>query len=148
MPSSKGSSQAKDETLVSYVSCIGRQGLYHWCHLGSPLPHLEERKHSKFLLQSLIPGYQIPPALPATALCPPCSHLSHSKSLKMGKHTRYGARGCLWQSSEFRARRPGSVSRLCLRGNIKPCISPRLILGFFRHQMGFLLSHRVVWKIR
>ena len=23
-------------TQVSYVSCIGRQGLYHECHLGSP----------------------------------------------------------------------------------------------------------------
>ena len=78
MPFFRGSSQPKDGTLVSYVSCIGRQVLYHWCHLGIPLPHLKERKHSKFLLQSLIPGYQIPPALPATALCPPCSHPSHS----------------------------------------------------------------------
>ena len=25
----------RDQTWVSYVSCIGRQGLYHWCHLGS-----------------------------------------------------------------------------------------------------------------
>ena len=37
MPSFKGSSQPKDHTCVSYVSCIGRQVLYHWCHLGSPL---------------------------------------------------------------------------------------------------------------
>ena len=29
MPSFKGSSQPKDHTCVSYVSCIGRQVLYH-----------------------------------------------------------------------------------------------------------------------
>ena len=32
MPSSRGSSQSRDRTLISYVSCIGRQVL----HLGSP----------------------------------------------------------------------------------------------------------------
>ena len=35
MPYSRGSSQPKDGTQVSYVSCIGRQLLYHECHLGS-----------------------------------------------------------------------------------------------------------------
>ena len=34
MPSSRGSSQPRDGTCVSYVSCIGRQVLYHKCHLG------------------------------------------------------------------------------------------------------------------
>ena len=34
---SRGSSQARDQTRVSYVSCIGRQVIYHCCHLGSPL---------------------------------------------------------------------------------------------------------------
>ena len=29
MPSSRGSSQPRDQTHVSYVSCIGRQVLYH-----------------------------------------------------------------------------------------------------------------------
>lgn len=29
-------SQPRDETHVSYVSCIGRVVLYHQCHLGSP----------------------------------------------------------------------------------------------------------------
>ena len=33
MPSSKGSSQPRDQ---SYVSCIGRWILYHYCHLGNP----------------------------------------------------------------------------------------------------------------
>ena len=36
MPSSKGSSWPRHGTCVSYVSCIGRQVLYHECHLGSP----------------------------------------------------------------------------------------------------------------
>ena len=34
MPFSRRSSQPRDRTHVSCVSCIGRQVLYHWCHLG------------------------------------------------------------------------------------------------------------------
>ena len=34
--SSKGSSQPRDQTHISYVSCAGWQVLYHWRHLGSP----------------------------------------------------------------------------------------------------------------
>ena len=37
MPSSRGSSQPRDQTCTSYISCIGRQVLYHWHHLGNPL---------------------------------------------------------------------------------------------------------------
>ena len=29
MPSSRGSSQPRDQTQVSYISCVGRQILYH-----------------------------------------------------------------------------------------------------------------------
>ena len=36
MPSSRGSSQPRDRTHISYVSCIGRHFLYLQCHLGSP----------------------------------------------------------------------------------------------------------------
>ena len=36
MPSSRGSSLPRDQTQVSWVPCIGRKVLYHWCHLGSP----------------------------------------------------------------------------------------------------------------
>ena len=36
MSSSKGSVWPRDQTHVSYVSCIGRQVLYHERHLGSP----------------------------------------------------------------------------------------------------------------
>ena len=32
----KISSQPRDQTHVSYVSCTGRQVLYHWSQLGSP----------------------------------------------------------------------------------------------------------------
>ena len=35
MPFSRGSSQPKDRTRISFVSCIGRQALYHESHLGS-----------------------------------------------------------------------------------------------------------------
>ena len=36
MPSSRGSSQPRDKTCLSHVSCIGRQVLYHQLCLGSP----------------------------------------------------------------------------------------------------------------
>ena len=36
MPSFRVSSRPRDGIYVSYVSCIGRQVLYHSCHLGSP----------------------------------------------------------------------------------------------------------------
>ena len=32
---SRGSSQPRDKTHVPYVSCIGRQIVYHWYHMGS-----------------------------------------------------------------------------------------------------------------
>ena len=35
MPSSRGSSRPRDQTHVSYASCVGRQVLYHWSHLES-----------------------------------------------------------------------------------------------------------------
>ena len=37
VPSSGGSSQSRDRTCVSYVSCIGRWVLYHQCHLAMPI---------------------------------------------------------------------------------------------------------------
>ena len=33
----RGSSGPRDQSHISYVSCIGRQVLYHWYHLGSPI---------------------------------------------------------------------------------------------------------------
>ena len=37
MPSSRRSSQPRDSTKVSYVSCFSRWVLYHQCNLGSPI---------------------------------------------------------------------------------------------------------------
>ena len=34
---SRGSSQPRDQTHISYVSCVCRRVLYHQCHLGIPL---------------------------------------------------------------------------------------------------------------
>ena len=36
MPSSRGSSRPRDQSFISYISCIGKWVLYHWHHLGSP----------------------------------------------------------------------------------------------------------------
>ena len=36
MPSSRGSSLSRDQTCISYVSCIGRHVLYCYGHLGNP----------------------------------------------------------------------------------------------------------------
>ena len=53
LPSSRGSSRPKDHIQVSFVSCIGRQILYHWCYLGSTYIYLREHiyllEHSYFL---------------------------------------------------------------------------------------------------
>ena len=40
MSSSRGSFQLRDQTRVSYASCIGRWVLYHECHLGSLITSL------------------------------------------------------------------------------------------------------------
>ena len=40
MPSSRGSSQPWDQTYISYISCIGRQVLYHYHHWGNPFTFL------------------------------------------------------------------------------------------------------------
>ena len=47
LPSSRGYSQPRDRTHVSYVSCIGRQVFYHQCHLGSLLSPEETSIHSR-----------------------------------------------------------------------------------------------------
>ena len=46
MTSSKGSSWPKDWTRISYISCIGRQVLYHQHCLGSPYCQLESESES------------------------------------------------------------------------------------------------------
>ena len=38
-PSSRGSAQPRDWTHLSNISCLGRRGLHHRCHLGSVKVH-------------------------------------------------------------------------------------------------------------
>ena len=40
MPSSRGSSRLWDWTPVSYVSCVDRQVLYHFCHMRRPISQI------------------------------------------------------------------------------------------------------------
>ena len=42
----QGNLPDRDRTHVSYISCIGRQVLYHWCHLGRPQVSSESDSHS------------------------------------------------------------------------------------------------------
>ena len=51
-PSSRGSSRPRDRTCVSYISCIGRQALYHVHHLGSPVEYYSALKRNKILLHA------------------------------------------------------------------------------------------------
>ena len=51
MPSSRGPSPPRDQTHVSYISCIGRQVLYPWCHLGSPNEIVLKKRR---IIQSLV----------------------------------------------------------------------------------------------
>ena len=46
MPSSRGSSQPRDWTHGSSVSCIGRWVLYHWHLLGKPYTQISLLKHN------------------------------------------------------------------------------------------------------
>ena len=49
MPSLRGSSWPRDWTCISYISCIGRQVLYHWLHLGSPCVTCAVHIHTNIL---------------------------------------------------------------------------------------------------
>ena len=61
MSSSRGSSWPRDQTHVSYVSCIGRQVVYYWHHLGSPKRlHATSHKEAKGLNTHLPAGRELP----------------------------------------------------------------------------------------
>ena len=63
MPSSRGSSQPRDGTCVSYVSCVGRQVLYHYHHLGSRESQSKRFKSStcsNLSLHLLLPSLFLP----------------------------------------------------------------------------------------
>ena len=59
MPSSRGSSQPRDRTHISYVSCTGRQVPYHKHHLGSPEYNITPLKRKNIFLFPLILGSDI-----------------------------------------------------------------------------------------
>ena len=46
MPSSRGSSWPRDQTCISYVSCIGRQILYHWVSRGDIYIYIYTHTHT------------------------------------------------------------------------------------------------------
>ena len=53
MPSSRGSSQPRDLTCVSYVSCISRRVLYHQHHLGSPIFKYSLKVLAQFVIKQV-----------------------------------------------------------------------------------------------
>ena len=63
MPSSRGSCQPRDRAQVSYVCCLGRQVLYHECHLVSP-PNSVFTTESSFSIYPQLAG-------PLYPFCPP-----------------------------------------------------------------------------
>ena len=51
----------RDQTWVSYVSCIGRQGLYHWCHLGSSVSLAPDKLFFFFFLHTVLQSCLLSP---------------------------------------------------------------------------------------
>ena len=53
----RGSSQPRDQTCVSCISCIGSQIHYHWGHLGSPkIRHLKSFKICLSVILFVLPS--------------------------------------------------------------------------------------------
>ena len=60
MASSRGSSQPRDQTHISYASCTGRQVLYHYCHLEAPhLSYYCILGAENLLLASQVHGWRV-----------------------------------------------------------------------------------------
>ena len=62
MPSYRGSSRPRDQTCVSYISCIGRQFLYHKSHLerlyiGSSVHGILQKRILKWVAIPFSRGY-------------------------------------------------------------------------------------------
>ena len=62
---SRGSSWARDQTCISWVSYTGRQVLHHWCHLGSSYqPAAAAAKSLQVMSNSVWPHRRQPTRLP------------------------------------------------------------------------------------
>ena len=85
MPSSRGSSQPRDQTLILYISCIGRQVLYHQHHQGSPTFYLNGyNTYLTRLLQELNE-----PGMALAAFCT-LQHLTPSSHFPSAQQERLG----------------------------------------------------------
>ena len=51
MPSSRGSSRPRDQTHISYVSCMDRRVLQYQCHLGTPSDHVQQDLKNIYILR-------------------------------------------------------------------------------------------------
>ena len=61
MPPSRGSAQGRDRAPTSYISCIGRQLLYHQHHLGSPRSTHPKCQISALLFMASIHSHNLQP---------------------------------------------------------------------------------------
>ena len=90
MPSSRGSSQPRDRTLVSDVSCIGRQILYHQCHLESPYVYMHYSEKGPEVLEQANRSYSllviILPASHLTLLAYPSSYFHNVFPMYISNH--------------------------------------------------------------
>ena len=98
MPSSRGSSQSRDLSWVSYISCTGRRLIYHQCHLGSPLLLLSLwkviKKQKRFLFSKSTEIGEVSEVQSASLSLPPSyyegSPLSKSEHPEQWRETRVG----------------------------------------------------------
>ena len=131
--SSRGSSWPKDQTHIYYISCIGRQVLYHYCHLESPSfsihTHTHTHTHTLSLSLSLIHR---------SDLCICINHLQVYRSLLEG-HTNYWS---LWLPLASGANKVG-VGVRDSQDNYFSCF---LLLSFFCHMHVLLKDTKVKRK--
>ena len=93
MPSSKGSSQSRDRSCISKVSCFGRWVLYHSHHLGSP----QEGRQNTNLAGSFVRTHNklsIPPNRRGSSPC-----LAFDTSAKSGRPVSPQSSSSLSQST-------------------------------------------------
>ena len=116
MPSFRGSSRPRDRTHVSYVSCIGRQVIYHQHHLGSPTT-IQPTLTMCFIEKPLFS----PRRLRARDI----------KKLTMWSQVHNGARSTSWVPFAARIHTPGLHTDSLLMGSSWEPAGTVVFLGFF-----------------